>query len=300
MLRSFALPFLLVAACGSPPVAPAATTVDVAASASAPPRPITPAPTSTVDDPLVEAIGAPKLTPREREAFGSLATSLYAPCANVATTVAVCVLEKRACSTCVRAAKWIARNVTAGRGVDEVAHEYRERWDPSAVREIAIDGSPIFGRENAKVTIVEFADFECPACGAMAPMLEEVLAAHPIDLRFVFKQYPLARHVHGEPSARAAVAAAAQGKFWEMHHKLFLHQAALEPHDVDLYARALGLDMSRFAADMSSPATTDRIARDRRMGDALGVDHTPTLYVDGRYFEGVQADLEARIAEELP
>lgn len=300
MLRPSALAFVLLAACGSSPVAPVATTVDVAASASAAPAPIATMAPRIIDDPLVEAIGTPKLTTREREAFGSLATSLYAPCANVATTVAVCVLEKRACSTCVRAAKWIARNVTAGRGVDEVAHEYRERWDPSAVREIAVDGSPVFGHENARVTIVEFADFECPACGAMAPMLEEMLAAHPNDVRFVFKEYPLSRHVHGEPSARAAVAAAAQGKFWEMHHMLFAHQAALEPHDVDLYARSLGLDMIRFAADLSSPSTTDRIARDRRMGDALGVDHTPTLYVDGRYFEGTQADLEARIAEELP
>jgi protein-disulfide isomerase len=300
VLRRLAPSLLLAAACGSTPAAPSATTLDVAASASAPPPPIAAAPPSTIDDPLVDAIGTPKLTPREREAFGSLATSLYAPCANVATTVAVCVLEKRACSTCVRAAKWIARNVTTGRPVDEVAHDYRERWDPSAMREIAVDGSPIFGHENAKVTIVEFADFECPACGAMAPILEEVLAAHPNDVRFVFKEYPLSRHVHGEPSARAAVAAAAQGKFWEMHHALFSHQAALEPHDVDLYARAVGLDMSRFAADESSPSTADRIARDRRLGDALGVDHTPTIYVDGRYFEGGKSDLEARVAEELP
>jgi protein-disulfide isomerase len=300
VLRALALAVAFVAACGSSPPPLAATTVDVAVSAAAPSPVLTAPPPSPPDDPLVDAIGAPKLTPRERETFGALATSLYAPCANVATTVAMCVLEKRACSTCVRAAKWIARNVAAGHSSDEVTHAYKDRWDPSAIHDVPIDGSPVFGHETAKITIVEFADFECPACGAMAPELEEVLAAHPNDVRFVFKEYPLSRHVHGEPAARAAVAAAAQGKFWEIHHTLFSHQAALEPRDVDGYARALGLDMKRFAADEASPATTDRIARDRRLGDALGVDHTPTVYVDGRYFEGAKSDLEARIAEDLP
>jgi protein-disulfide isomerase len=300
VIRAVGLSLVALAACGSPPAPEApATNVDVAASASAA-APIASTPPEAVsDDPLLAGIGSPKLTPRERETFGSLATSLYAPCANVATTVATCVVEKRACSSCVRAAQWIARNVRAGRSNDEVAHAYKDRWDPSAVRDIPIDGSPVFGHERAKITIVEFADFECPACGAMAPGLEEILAAHPNDVRFVFKEYPLSRHVHGEPAARAAIAAGAQWKFWEMHHALFTHQEALDPKDVDGYARGLGLDMKRFAADEASPTTADRIARDRRLGDALGVDHTPTIYIDGRYFEGSKSDLEARITEDL-
>jgi len=300
VLRGAALSFVLVAACGSPQTVPVATNVDVAASASAAPPPIAPATPTGSNDPLVDAVGSPRLTERERETFGALATSLYAPCANVATTVATCVLEKRACASCVRAAKWIARNVTLGHTSDEIAHAYKERWDPSAARDVPIDGSPVFGLEHAKVTIVEFADFECPACGAMAPILEEVLAEHPKDVRFVYKEFPLVQHLHGEAAARAAIAAAAQGKFWEMHHALFSHQTALEPRDIDEYARALGLDMRRFSADEASPATTDRILRDKQLGATLGVDHTPTLFVDGRYFEGDKGDLEARISEDLP
>ena len=92
----------------------------------------------------------------------------------------------------------------------------------------------------------------------------------------VFKFYPLQAHVHGESAARAAVAAMKQGKFWEMHHTLFEHQDALEPRDIEKYAKEIGLDFAKWKADWESEATADRVSRDRKQGDRLAVNGTPT------------------------
>jgi protein-disulfide isomerase len=107
------------------------------------------------------------------------------------------------------------------------------------------------------VTLVEFADFECPYCAMMAPVLEQVWQQRSQEMRFVYKFMPLSGHPHGEPAARAAIAALDQGKFWEMHDKLFANRDHLEQSDIDGYAKELGLDLNRFHADMQAPATTD-------------------------------------------
>ena len=135
------------------------------------------------------------------------------------------------------------------------------------------------------MTIVEFADFECPFCQKLAPELDALFEKRPGKVRFVFKFMPLSMHPHGEIAARAAIAAQAQGKFWEMHHLLFANGEHLEDTDLDTYAKGLGLDMTRFHSDLQSPATKARLDADRKLADDLGVKGTPTLYVDGREYD---------------
>jgi hypothetical protein len=107
-------------------------------------------------------------------------------------------------------------------------------------------------------------------------------------VRFAFKFYPLPSHPHAEVAARAAVAAHRQGKFWEMHHVLFASRGRLEQTDLDSYAKQLGLDLSRFHADMQSPETTARIERDKKLGEDLQIGGTPTIFINGRLYDGHQ------------
>ena len=135
------------------------------------------------------------------------------------------------------------------------------------------------------VVFIEFADFECPFCQKVAPELDAIWEKRRDKVRFVYKFMPLTMHPHGEPAARAAIAAQLQGKFWPMHHALFANGQHLEPADLEGYARAAGLDVDRFRADLNSPQVTARLAADRKLADDLGVKGTPTLFIDGREYD---------------
>jgi protein-disulfide isomerase len=237
-------------------------------------------------------------TPREKHEFSGYVRRLEAPCTGVAVPLAECVLEKRACPACVPAAVAIAKAVREGMAPEQVEDVYKKRFDAASMKAIPVDGSPARGPETAPVTLVEFADFECPFCQHIAPQLDRLQEARNTALRFVFKFMPLAMHPRGEPAARAAIAAQAQGKFWEMHRLLFASASRLEDADLDGYARSIGLDLDRFHADMHSPATTARIAADRKLADELGVKGTPTIFIDGRLYDG-KTDLDEWIDGEL-
>jgi protein-disulfide isomerase len=224
-------------------------------------------------------------TPREKRELSGYVAEFPSPCPEVAVPVAQCVLEKRACPACLPAAAMIAKAVRDGMAPEQVRDLYRERYDAAATKTIPLDGSPTRGPESAAVTLVEFADFECPFCQRLAPELDALWEKRKGAVRFVYKFMPLSMHPHGEIAARAAIAAHAQGKFWEMHHQLFANGEHLDPTDLDEYAKAIGLDVDRFRRDMQSPATSARIDADRKLADTLGVKGTPTLYIDGREYD---------------
>jgi len=241
------------------------------------------------------------MTPRERREWSSLVSRALAPCPNVAAvSLAQCILENRGCGACLGAAKWIAKAVHDGASEEHIDHAYKERFDPSTVKALPIDGSPTKGPDDAPVTIIEFADFECPHCRMAVPVVDAILEAHPGKVRLVYKSFTLAFHVRGEPAARAAFAAGAQGKFWEMEHLLFERQQNLEDSDLERYAKLLKLDVAQWKADMGSTSVSDRIARDHALGDSLKLKGTPTIYVNGRELD-VEGDeqLENRVAGEL-
>jgi protein-disulfide isomerase len=139
------------------------------------------------------------------------------------------------------------------------------------------------GPDDAPVTLVEYADFECPYCGQAEPVVRELLAQFGDDLRYVFRHLPLADvHEHAQLAAEAAEAAGAQGRFWEMHDLLFAHQDALTLQDLEGYARELGLDVERFAERLRTRKYAPRIARDVDGADQSGVAGTPSFFINGR------------------
>ena len=236
------------------------------------------------------------LTPRERRDFSEYVQELPSPCSDVAVPIAQCVLEKRDCPKCVPAARFVMKAVRSGRSREQLELLYKNRYDPATLKTIPIDGSPTLGPSDAPVTIVEFADFQCPVCQGAAPIVEKVVQDHKDKIRFVYKLIALSMHPRAEPAARAAIAAMNQGKFWEFHHRLFETQA-LEPSDLDKDARALGLDLSRFQSDQTATATNDRLDRDKQLFDDIHATGTPTIFVNGRDID-VQS-LEDWVVEEL-
>ena len=143
------------------------------------------------------------------------------------------------------------------------------------------------GKKDATVTIVEYADFECPYCGRAEPVIRELLATLGDDLRYVFRHLPLGDvHPHAQMAAEAAEAAGAQGAFWEMHDLLFAHQEALTGRDLAHYAESLGLDVETFGEDLRQHRNAQHVGEDVASADASGVSGTPTFFVNGRRHRG--------------
>jgi protein-disulfide isomerase len=144
------------------------------------------------------------------------------------------------------------------------------------------------GSDSARVTMVEFGDFECPYCGAAEPTVKRVLATYPNDVALVFLNFPLSFHLYALHAAEAFLAAGLQGQAWEMHDQMYAHQAALTDADLDSYAQIIGLDLVQFDADRASSAIADEVAQDKNLGISLGVNATPTFYVGGSWIVGNQ------------
>jgi protein-disulfide isomerase len=159
---------------------------------------------------------------------------------------------------------------------------------PPVERIAAPLGGPQRGPSTAKVTIVEFTDFQCPFCGRVLPTLDQLLRDYPNDVRILFRHNPLPFHDRALPAAEAAVAAEMQGKFWEMHDKLFAEQSDLERPALELHAVQLGLDLKAFRAALDSHAGQARVDDDLALGRQLGVRGTPTFFIDGRPVLGAQ------------
>ena len=142
------------------------------------------------------------------------------------------------------------------------------------------------GNMDAKVTLVEFSDFECPACKAYAPVLTALVDMYPNDLRLVYKYFPLKTiHYRAQASAQAAEAAARQGKFWEMYKLLFDNQGVWSKETgtatFEKYAQDIGLDVTKFLEDYNSDSVKEKIDRQLKEGIDLNVNGTPTMYING-------------------
>jgi protein-disulfide isomerase len=139
------------------------------------------------------------------------------------------------------------------------------------------------GPAHAPVVVVEYGDFECPNCKQAAPAVEIMLQRFEGNVRFVFRHFPLFDiHSHALQAAEAAECAGAQGKFWEMHAKLFEHQPHLDREHLLRYADELGLDMARFTAELDDEVYRQRIHEHLESGKRSGVRGTPGFFVNGR------------------
>ena len=151
---------------------------------------------------------------------------------------------------------------------------------------ISINGDPYRGPDNARITMVEFSDFQCPYCSKAVGEAYSVLRQFPKDVKLVFKQFPLDTHSEAEFGAEASLAAQAQGKFWEMHDKLYAGFPDLSRKTVMGYAKQIGLDMNRFTSEVDSHKYKTRVHAEEQEGEKAGVGGTPTFFLNGKKYNG--------------
>lgn len=145
----------------------------------------------------------------------------------------------------------------------------------------------VLGPEDARYTLVEYGDYECPACGRLNQILQVLQEEMGPSLRIVFRQYPLSGiHKHAQQAAEAAEAAGAQGQYWEMHSLLFENQDALQTRDLIRYAERLRLDVNRFKQELKRGEYSERVRADFRAGVQNGVAGTPGLFINGTRHSG--------------
>lgn len=246
---------------------------------------------------VLPGVDTTALTPREKGEWSKYVREFASPCAGTGS-IAQCVMDKKDCTRCTQAAKFLVKSVANGLPKEEVEKKFRARYDAAAVKNVPIDGSPTKGSSAAPVTLVEFADFECPFCGRMAPVIAKAASDFPDKLQVVYKFIALPGHPHGEIAARAAFSAGLRGKFWEMNHRLFSNQQKLEQSDLDGYAKELGIGLDVFRKGMNSKEATARLEADKKLADALDVHGTPSIFINGREFD-LQRDLGDWIKDEL-
>jgi len=169
-------------------------------------------------------------------------------------------------------------------------------------KKVLIAGKNTKGKKSAKVTVVEFSDFQCPACGAFHPDMKKILSDYNGKIYFIYRHFPLPIHKNAMKAGEAAEAAGAQGKFWQMHDRLFETQTAwseiADPTSLFVgYAKSLGIDEEKFKKALDEGTYLSLIQKDLQDGNKAGVNATPTIFVNGKKVEGATsiADLTAKL-----
>lgn len=154
--------------------------------------------------------------------------------------------------------------------------------EPEKPIQVSLDNDPMLGNKDAKVTIVEFSDFQCPYCGRFYVQTESQLKKDYIDtgkVNFVYRDFPLGFHPNAEPAAEAAECANEQGKFWEMHNKIFENQESMSTESYKQWAKDLGLDTNKFNSCFDSQKYKDEVKKDEADGEKYRVSGTPTFFI---------------------
>jgi protein-disulfide isomerase len=208
--------------------------------------------------------------------------------------VAECRVKDPNCAYSKNLSATIVEAVKAGKGSADAievakASKYGKQVEHKLLDDpvkIETTGAPSMGPANARITLVEFSDFQCPYCSKASLQIAEILKAYPNDVKLIFKQYPLDNHPQAMISAQASLAAYNQGKFWQLHDLMFANRTKLSPGAIHFWAESLKIDMKKFDADLQSPTVKKQVLRDLEDGEKAGVEGTPTVYIDGQRYNG--------------
>lgn len=184
----------------------------------------------------------------------------------------------------------------AGMSIEDAKKEMEEA---NKVWDIPVDESPVFGPENAKLTIVEFTEFQCPYCSRIAPTMKDLMDKHPGEIKFIYKNFPLSFHANAKPAAAAAIAAQKQGKFWEYRYALAPHSRELGDSIYVAVAKEVGLNIEQFEKDrVLDDAMNARIQKDFDLGVKVGVQGTPNFYINGKRQDRFSPELVEKMLKE--
>ncbi len=170
---------------------------------------------------------------------------------------------------------------------DEVLADLKRQEDKNKplneekIAKISKDDAASFGPDDAKVTIVEFSDFECPFCSRAADVASKVKEKYGDKVRFVFRHFPLPFHPNAHAAAQASLEAESQGKFWAFHDKLFANQKALDRSSLEGYAKEVGMDLGKLKKALDDQTHKEQVDADMKLGEEVAVDGTPTMFLNG-------------------
>lgn len=221
--------------------------------------------------------------------------------------LAECRVKDPSCAVSRKLTAVVVKETANGKNDAAIRAELeRVAGEPPPVLDDAVTiqtaGDPVLGPATARMTIVEFSDFQCPYCAKAIPEVKEVMRQLPKDVKLVFKQFPLESHSEAAFAAEVALAAQAQGKFWEMHDMIYAaFPKPLTKDRIMLFAKGLKLDMARFSADLASHKYQARVQAEEKEGEAAGVGGTPTFFLNGKKYNSVfeAARMVALIKKEL-
>lgn len=257
--------------------------------AQAPPAPVDW--TTATDLPHIDLSGLS--APQKQKALEMLRSG-DCPC-GCGFKLAECRVKDPACSYSQGLAAVIVQGIKDGKSSAEIAKlAAASRWGhppapPKLLEDpvrIPLSGAPSQGPPNARISLVEFSDFECPYCSQASSEVRAILNAYPKDIQLFYKQFPLETHPHAQLAARASIAARNQGKFWPMHDKLFSNYRKLNRENILAWAQELGMDLPRFTADLASPASQTVVDNDLKDGLDAGVTGTPAFFINGKHYNG--------------
>jgi len=205
--------------------------------------------------------------------------------------IAQCRVEDPKCAVSKGLVSKALQGMREGKPVAELRAMLNAAPGPQALLDAAVplslQGAPVKGPATAKITLAEFSDFECPYCAQAVLELEAIQKAFPNDVKLIYKQFPLAAiHGHAMLAAQAALAAHAQGKFWPLHDRMFANHTKLTRENILAWAKEFGCNMPKFTADLDSAKTKTQIARDLQQGEEAGVEGTPSIFVNGKHYNG--------------
>jgi protein-disulfide isomerase len=226
-----------------------------------------------------------KLDEQQRQDVWDVAQQAFAPCPEEAVSLVQCVEDARPCASCKPALQFLVGRVGGGAARANARAALKQRFDPTLVAEVPAGSSPSLGPADAPVTVVVFSDFECPACRAAVPFLQEMQEKHSGYVRIVHKFFPLTRHLRARYAARAAYAAQQQGRYWEMEKLIFENQEDLSDATLERLAKEVGLDVDRWRRDKDSAEAEKTIEEDVALGDKVGLRRTPFVLINGREFD---------------
>jgi protein-disulfide isomerase len=256
---------------------------------------------TATDLPNVDMAG---LSPDQKHAVLKLLREEACTC-GCGMKMAQCRMQDPKCAFSRMSASAAVKAIKEGKSPDQMrsaalAENHLKTLDDPV--KIKIDGSPFKGPAGAKLTIVEFSDFQCPYCSKAAFALDELSRKYSSDVRLVYKQYPIAMiHSQATLAARASLAANNQGKFWVLHDRMFNNSNKLSRENILAWAKELNMDMPRFTKDLDAKETAAIVDRDVKEGDDIGVLGTPTVFLNGKRYNGelTVADFGKVIESEL-
>jgi protein-disulfide isomerase len=243
------------------------------------------------DTTLPRGVDVSKLDDFGKKVFFRIVNHESSICGQAQSLIQSAKDPKNGCRKSLAALRYVVRLVDQGFTDSEVSEALAKRYRPMPPRKIDVADAPLKGSPTAKITLVEFADYECPHCRRFQPVLRQIIDEYRSDVKLYFKHYPLPQHTNARLAAEAAVAAQKQGKFWQFQDKLWDKQDELTPAEIEKAAKEVGLDVTKFRQDMASESVKARVQKDRADGAAAGLQATPTLYIDGReYTDGRDSD----------